>query len=213
MNTDFEPVMAAQFAALEAAATLNFTGNAAANSAVISAVADLPPQLFVGLPVFGPGVPQGATVQAFDPEVETITLTAPIGAAAEGAAFTTGFQTTDRRKKHWSEVAAQPALFFCKVGVTTEVDPESYFSINTLECEIWIYANSGQNPDAVPDTQLGILDQMVRATFAPDGAYGENRFTLGGRVWSARIEGRADYWDGDQGPQAVAHIPVRITLP
>ena len=210
MNTDFEPVMAAQFAALQAAATLNLVATAAANSPILTDVSDFS-GLFPGLPMFGPGVVRGATILSLDPEAASLTLTAPIAAAATDAAFTTGFLTTGRRRQHWSQVKAQPALYFVRIGATDEEDEP--FVKTTLEAEAWIYANSGQNPNAVPDTMLGCLERMVRRCFVPVGADQlEGRFTLGRMVYWSRISGRTDAWPGDQGPQAVAKIPIRITL-
>jgi len=85
--------------------------------------------------------------------------------------------------------------------------------VTTLECEGWIYCNAGQNPDLAPDTGLTALERMVRQSFAPDGDYGDPKFTLGGLVYWCRIEGRTDSSPGDLDPQALAKLPIRITLP
>ena len=210
MNTDFEPVMAAQFAALEAAATLNLVADAAANSPTLSAVTNFT-GLFPGLPVFGPGVLRGATILSLDPGASTLTLTDPVSAAATGAMFTTGFLTTARRLQQVS-VDAQPGLYFRRIGATDTADDP--FVTTTLECEAYIYSNAGQNPNAVPDTMLGCLEQMVRNSFIPVGADKlDGRFTLGGLVYWSRIEGRSVYSPGDQAGQAISRIPIRITLP
>jgi hypothetical protein len=161
--------------------------------------------------VFGPGVLRGATIASFDPIAETVTLSDPLGASATGASFSTGFQTTGRRVQHWTQVAAQPALFLRHIG--TQDDADGLYVLSTLECELWIYTNAGKDPNAEPDIALTHLDQMVRGAFAPDTDYGDPRFTLGGLAYWCRIEGRSDYSPGDQGGQALARIPVRITLP
>lgn len=211
MNTDFGPVMAAQFAALQAAANLPFTATATSGSAVLNEVSSFK-GLFAGLPVFGLGAARFTTIQALDAGAGTVTLTDPLTAAGSGASFTTGFQTTGRRVKAWTEVTAQPALFFRRVGVTDQFQGE-LLSITTLECEAWIYANTGKNPDAVPAVMLDALEQLVRASFAPDAGPGDPRFTLGGLVYWSRIEGRTESSPGDQTGQAIARIPIRITLP
>lgn len=118
------------------------------------------------------------------------------------------FQTTGRRLRHWTLVAAQPALFLRRVGTTDEYSDE--MPITTLECQVWIYSKAGEDPDAIPDAALSNLDQSVRASFAPDD---DERFTLGGLVYWCRIEGRSDYSPGDQQGQGISRIPVRITLP
>jgi hypothetical protein len=210
MNTNFEPAMSALFTRLVAAATVTFTANATAAGATLTDVSDLA-GLFPGLPVFGPGVVKGATVLSLDPEALTVTLSAPVGAAAAEATFTTGFLTTGRRVKPWSQVTEQPALFLRRMGTEDVVD-ETY-TITTLLAEIWIYSKAGEDPDAVPDVALSNLDQMVRASLAPDGDYGDPRCTLGGVAYWARIEGRSDYAPGDISSQGISRIPVRITLP
>ena len=212
MNDAFEPVMAALYARLVAAATLSFSAAATAGSAVLQTQA-IPAGLFEGLPVFGPGVAKGATVAALDPSGETVTLSTPLTASAPAGAFATGFLTTGRRAQHWNQVASQPALFLRRLGTTDEYDHDSFFSRTTLECEAWIYSKAGADPDAAPDMALSCLDQLVRASFAPDGDYGDPRCTLGGLVYWARIEGRSDYSPGDQGGQGISRLPIRITLP
>lgn len=121
-----------------------------------------------------------------------------------------GLQTTSRRVPHWQNVKAQPGLFLRHIGTTDEYT--GHLPRTTLDCEVWIYSNAGQNPDVAPDTELNTLVSAVRASFAPDDSDGTD-FTLNGLVYRCRIEGRSDYSPGDQGPQAIARIPVRITLP
>jgi len=121
------------------------------------------------------------------------------------------FKTTGRRVQHWNQTAAQPALFLRHIADSDAAD--GTYIVTTLECEIWIYSNAGKDPNAVPDVALTALVKAVRSCFAPDGDYGDPRCTLGGLAYWARIEGRSDYSSGDQGPQAIARIPVRITLP
>jgi len=210
MNIDFEPVISALFTHLQGAATIQFTADATSGSPTLADVSNFS-GLFAGLPVFGPGAARFTTIQALDEGARTVTLADPLSAGGSGVGFTTGFLTTGRRVPHWSQVSAQPALFLRRIGVTDEYD--GLFSRTTLECEAWIYANAGKNPNATPDVTLANLEQLVRQSFAPDGDYGDPRFTLGGLVYWCRIQGRGDSSPGDQGGQAISRIPVRITLP
>lgn len=212
MLDDFEPVMAALFAHLVGAVALAFAADATATSAVLANVSSFS-GLFPGLPVFGPGVTRGTVIQSIDENAATVTLSNDLTASGPGAAFKTGFLTTGRRVEHWNDVTAQPAMFLRRTGVSDEADQASEFVITTLDCEVWIYANAGKDPKATPDVMLANLEQLVRQSFAPDGEYGVPRFTLGGLVYWCRIEGKSDISPGDQGPQAIARIPVRITLP
>lgn len=122
------------------------------------------------------------------------------------------FVTAGRRMKHWSQVAEQPALFLRRTGVIYNTD--MLMTIRTLVCEVWIYCNAGQDPDAEPDATLTGLETAVLAKLAPDcHDDDEARFTLGGLVYHCRPDGRSDMSPGDQAGQAVMRIPILITLP
>jgi hypothetical protein len=118
------------------------------------------------------------------------------------------FVTVGRRVKHWTQVQDQPALFLRRVGMMDHHNGS--MATTTMECEIWIYCNDGSDPDVTPDSVLTALEQEVRAVFTPND---QNRFTIGGLVYWCRIEGKTDVSPGDQGPQAIARIPIRVTLP
>lgn len=212
MIAAFEPIMSALFAHLQASVAVTFIADATATDVALSNVSTFD-GLFPGLPVFGPGVPRGTTIQSLDEEAAAITLSAAPSTDGAGASFTTGFLTTGRRVEHWAKVPDQPALFLRRTGVTDQADHENFYSITTLECEAWIYCNAGQDKDIAPDEALTALEQMLRESFAPDGEYGDPRFTLGGLVHWCRFEGRSDISPGDQGPQAIARMPIRITIP
>ena len=171
-------------------------------------------QLYKGLPVFGPGIPLGAAIA--DPVAQTLTL--PATATANQAALTQGVQTSGRRLQHWSKVSAQPALF---IDDGDELHPDTASGIPqklTLEAEIWLYANGGQNPDAVPATQLNALIAAIEETLAPTAVFNgrsvQNVQTLGlPNVEHCRIEGRLIKYSGHLGGQARAVVPVRILIP
>ena len=210
MNNAFEPVMEALFASLQAAAVLPFTASAAVGSTTLTSVSTFT-GLFAGLPVFGPGVSSGTVISALNPDAGTITLSNPVTSAVTAGAFTTGFATSSRNASHWTQVSSQPALFLRRIGVIDE--EQETFTITTLECEAWIYSNAGANPDVVPDMVLACLEQLIRQSFVPDGDYGDNRFTLGGMVYWCRVSGKTRVATGDPSGQAVAKIPILITLP
>jgi hypothetical protein len=212
MNIDFETPMSALFDHMVAAASIPFSADCAVNGPTLSNVTSFV-DLFAGLPVFGPGVASGAKIQALDEQARTITLTEAVAIDGTAADFTTGFLTTGRRVKHWTQVPDQPAFFLRRTGVTDEAAHENFFTITTLEGEAWIYCNAGQDPNVAPDSVLTGLERLIRASLEPDGDYGDPRFTLGGLVHWCRIEGKSDISPGDQGPQAIARIPIRITLP
>jgi len=212
MNIDFETPMAALLAWWQAKCTIALTADATEASATLSNVSTFT-GLFEGLPVTGPGVVEGATILTLDPGASEIVLSDLVGADVTDGAFQAGFQTVDRRVQHWDDCTAQPALFLRRIGATDDEDRDSGYIITTLECEAWIECKSGQNPDVVPDTGLTALNRLVRQSMAYDDPGGDNRFTIAGQVYWARIAGRSDASPGDQGPQALEKMPVRITLP
>lgn len=208
---EIEPVMQAAFEHLRDAATITFTASGVADDAELFEVSSTE-GLFAGLPVFGPEVPWGTMVASVDHGAATVTLTAPIGAAVEDGTFTTGFLTASRRVTHWQQTANQPAFFLRRVGMSDDAD--GHFIIRTIECEMWIYTNAGQDGSLAPDEALTGLETMLRNSLVPDWQDDDGvRFTLGGRVYWCRIEGNADISPGDHDSQAIARIPLRITLP
>jgi hypothetical protein len=69
------------------------------------------------MPVFGEGVEALARLSSRSTSMpETVTLSAPLGADGTSVTFTTGFLTTGRRVKHWTQVTEQPALFLRRIG-------------------------------------------------------------------------------------------------
>lgn len=118
------------------------------------------------------------------------------------------FITTGRRVKHWTQVSDQPAFFLRRTGMMDSHNGS--MPIVTMECEAWIYCNAGEDPHVAPDEQLTILETKLRDSLAPND---QMRFTLNGLVYWCRIEGKSDISPGDQGPQAIARIPIHITLP
>ena len=207
MNTNFGPVMDALLTHLQAATALSLTASATSGSAVLTGIASTA-GLFAGLPVFGPGVVKGATIATVG--LSTVTLSDAVTAPTTSGAFAAGFQSWSRRLVHWSQCGSQPAGFLRRVGTHDAYDHDSVWSITTLECEVWIYCDAGQNPDLAADVALNSLEQLVRSAFAPDD---DERFTIGRLVHWCRFEGRGDSSPGDQGGQAISRLPVRITLP
>ena len=204
--------MAALLAHWQATCVIAFSADATEASPALANVSDFT-GLFAGLPVFGPGVVAGATILSLDEGAAALTLSDPVDTAIVGGAFTAGFQTTGRRLLRWDEVSAQPALYLRRVGATDQYDHDSLFSITTLECEAWIYCNAGQNPDLAPDIGLTASERLLRQSLAYDDPGGDARFTIGGRVYWCRVEGKTDASPGDMGGQAIARVPIRITLP
>lgn len=199
--------MTALYNALVAVVQTTFTANTTNGSATLASPSSLA-GLFVGLPVFGVGIPRGAVILTLTP---SLTLTLPATANGTGISLTTGFLTSSRRFQFWTQVSAQPALFLKDWDEETEW-PSTTLSIRTVKAEVWIYSKAGENVDLAPVIALNNLLDAIESVFAPDLA-GTNRFTLGGLVHWCRLNGRVEKMPGDASGQAVAVAEVEIIIP
>jgi hypothetical protein len=201
-----EAVMTALFNVLLASVKTSFTADTTANNVTL-ANPSTTQGLFLGLPVFGGSIPRGAVITNLSP----LEISQPPTANGAAVPMTTGFLTTGRRVIPWNQVTSQPALFLRGAEEDLEYT-ETILQVQTIDAEIWMYSNAGQNPNAVPETALNNLMDAVQSAFAPDYA-GTGRFTIGRLVHWCRIEGRVIKDPGDTSGQAIALIPVRITVP
>ncbi len=121
------------------------------------------------------------------------------------------FVTTSRRLKHWDDVspAEQPALF--QIQKSELQQPRKGLPAKvTLHAEFYVYANSGNDPNAVPSKLLNSLMDAIEAALAP--AVVDGFQTLGGTVSHCWIEGEIVTDEGVLGAQAVAIIPISILV-
>lgn len=201
-----EAVMTALFNAVVASVATSFNADTSVGSATL-----LNPTttagLFLGLPVVGTGIPSGAVITNLSP----LTLSLPANANGLQVSMSSGFLTTGRRLKFWSDVAAQPALFL-RDGDEDLTYPQIVLQEQVILAELWIYANSGKDPEAVPVILLNNLLDAIQTGFAPDDPM-QQRFTLGGLVFWCRISGKVTKSPGDIDGQAIAIVPVEITVP
>lgn len=200
-----ETVMTALFNTLVGAVKASFTANFNRGDPVLYNPSTTQ-GLFVGLPVFGAGIPTGATIQSLSP----LTLSQPAAGNGSSVACTTGFQTFGRRLIDWRQVSAQPALFLREPDEELEYQ-SIILQVQTIKAEVWIYSKAGENPDFAPIIGLNNLLDAVQASLAPDPNTG--RFTLGGLVHWCRMEGKVEKEPGDLDGQAIAVAEVLITVP
>jgi hypothetical protein len=135
-------------------------------------------------------------------------------ATATGAVFTTGWRTTSRRLQWWTETPNQPALFVRNVG--DEYPPRAAHALppnTTMDCEVWIYSNAGQNPCLAPSVGLNNLIDAVKSVLDPVPGSPQTLGLTGTTVQHCWIEGTIDMHPGDLDGQAIAVIPVKILAP
>lgn len=121
------------------------------------------------------------------------------------------FETVGRRLILWTQVAAQPALFLRHVGDSYSPHATRLPPRIVMHCEIWLYSNAGQDPDAAPEIALNILLDAVETLLRP--LPGREAQTLGGLVTHCWIEGQVEIHPGDLDGQAIAIVPVKILVP
>ena len=127
---------------------------------------------------------------------------------AVGAA---GFVSTERRLRHWSDVAPaeQPALFMTQKSEVASVKTLGAPTVWTLLVELYLYAHSS-DPYLSPATVLNPLVDAVEAALAPAATTGLQDLGLPSMVQHAMISGKIETEEGVLGDQAIAIIPVEI---
>jgi hypothetical protein len=124
-----------------------------------------------------------------------------------------GIVTASRRLKHWDDTppALQPALFL----VQRHEHPHQARGLPaawTLAVDLYLYAHAGGDPNAAPSQTVNALIDAIEAALDPDPATGVQ--SLGGLVSHCWIDASGIETDeGALGEQAVAVIPIAITVP
>ncbi len=207
-----EQIWSALFADLVDSVAVSFTADLAKGSVEL-ANASTTAGMFLGLPVFGEGVPAGAVIASFAP----FTLSLPALSSGRAVALTTGFLTTGRRLLRWNEVTSQPALFLRATPEGFSYRDGEFSAVRNWSGEIWIYSNGGKYQGASSEVEMNALLDAVESIISPqDGDQHLGRYTIGGLVHWCRIAdgGTAiDRFSGDTGDQSIAVIDVEIIVP
>lgn len=207
-----EQVWSALFADLVASVSVSFTADLTKGGVVMSN-ASATAGMFLGLPVFGEGVPAGAVIASFNP----FQLSLPALSSERAVALTTGFLTTGRRLLRWNEVTSQPAIFLRPNTESFSYTAGEYCPVRRLSGEIFIYANGGKYEGASSIVEINALLDALQSIISPqDGDQHVGRYTIGGLVHWCRIadgEGAIEIFPGDTGDQSIAVIEVEIIVP
>lgn len=201
-----EQIVEALLAQASASISASFTANTTQGSAVLSNATALGP-LAKGWPLFGPGIPRDTVVASLSP----LTMSQPATANGTAIAITSGFRTTGRRLQFPDDVSEQPALFVRYLTDEYPLRPTGMPPKPVMECELWVYARSGNDPDMIPDQALNPLIDAIEYSLRPDPA--SNVQTLGGLVVHCWIEGKIEKNPGDLDNQAMAVIPIKMLAP
>lgn len=209
MTPSRQAILLALQAQVESALSASFTADATLGSATLSNASTLT-NLLAGWPVFALGVPADTVIDTITPP-STIVLSQKMTQAGTGVTFNTGFQTKGRRVLWHTQVPNQPALFVRQAAEHHPARPTGMGEKPIIDFELWIYARSGNIPDANPIDALNPLLDAVDIALKPSPVTRSQ--TLGGLVTHCWIEGDVVIDAGDAGPQAVAMIPVKVLVP
>ncbi len=133
---------------------------------------------------------------------------------SDASARVVGLQTSSRRLRHPSDVdgSQMPALFQVQVP---EKQDHQYVGVpakRTMHFELWLYTSDPQEDSIVPISQLNAMVQAIEAALSADMMMNPN--TLGGLVYSARIDGTVEYYENlTKDGKSIAILPVQVILP
>jgi hypothetical protein len=187
-----------------------FTANTATGGVTLGNVSDTSGML-IGMPLTGPGVPEHTYLATITPSV---TLSQAATGDFTAAPMTQGFQTATRRLAHAIEEADMPALYLLDIGEQHFPRQSNVPGAIVLDCELWVFSDAGEDPNAVPATELNtLLDAIERAIDPPSQALGGRRQNLGLHgVHYCRIEGEIQKDPGHNGRIAGAIVPLKIRV-
>jgi hypothetical protein len=121
------------------------------------------------------------------------------------------FTSTNRRLRHWADVAPaeQPALFMSEKRSQAAIKKLGAPIVWTLFAEFYMYAHSS-DPYLPPSAILNPLVDALEAALAPSPTTGIQNLGLPLMVQHAYIAGKLQTDEGVLGDQAIAIVPVEI---
>jgi hypothetical protein len=121
------------------------------------------------------------------------------------------FTTTNRRLRHWADVAPaeQPALFMSERSANAAVTKLGAPIVWTFYADFYIYAHSS-DPYLAPTAILNPLLDALEAALSPSPVTGIQNLGLPQMVQHAYIAGKVQTDEGVLGDQAIAIVPVEI---
>lgn len=128
----------------------------------------------------------------------------------------TTWVSVTRKLKMFNDIdpSAQPCCFVVQHDETYESKYEGVPPRRIMEVGLWCFAYPGTEIDG--DDYLDSMEEGIETAFATIDDVMRNELTLGGLVFSAKIEKRSNMLRRDPGDidgQALLILPVRILLP
>ncbi len=139
-------------------------------------------------------------------------MTALVSLVAGAYAWQTG---PARRLKLWADVpaASRPACYVFEGGNERRVyDQQLVTPKRTIDVRIFIYIDA-KDPNVIGSTMLNNILDAIDAAFAAARSPITGLISLGGAVFSCRIEGDVLKDPGDIDGDGMLIVPVRLVLP
>lgn len=126
-----------------------------------------------------------------------------------------GIVSASRRLEHWSTVSVQPALFMVQSNQEPQQTGRGLPPKWLLRAEVYLYVNTGADPNVIPATKLNDLMDAIEKSLGPGPGSDlmQNVQTLGGMVSHCWLDGEVEVFDGALGEQSIAIIPISILVP
>lgn len=122
-----------------------------------------------------------------------------------------GIVTLSREVLIFSNTPAMPAMMLADRDETYPETPTGIPSVPIIDCDIVIYVNAAPLGATVNNIIDGIESAVAPAPVF-NGVQTQNTQTLGGIVWDCKIVGSVEKAFSFEQVQAVAVVPVRITV-
>lgn len=116
-----------------------------------------------------------------------------------------------RRLRTFAETANKPSLQIAEASEDSSPQSENLSKL-TMKPLLFLYIDTGLDPNAIPATQLNNLLDAIDVCLAPDNAM-TNKCTLGGLVSHCYVLGEIPKAPGDLDGEGIAVIPLDILLP
>ena len=127
---------------------------------------------------------------------------------------TGSFVTISRRNRNPEGLAPSqsPALFLVEALEEYSRPSPTVQPKRALVVKAIFYNDVGPDENAIPSTPINNALDALDVALKPDDP-ATNRFTLGGLVFSAMIEGTIEKASGDVTGKSLAVVPIKIVLP
>ena len=125
-----------------------------------------------------------------------------------------GFNTTGRRNRDPESIktADTPALLLVEHSEKYTVPSPSLPGKRAINLRAIVYTDVGDNDSAIPATIINNQLDAIDAALVPDDPT-SGRCTLGGLVYSVKIDGDIIKAPGDVSGKGLAVVPLQILIP